>query len=76
MRGLSWQQVALVAVLIVAVVVTLLVGPSVGLDPETVRLMASGEGTVGIVIAWLMRSPLSSAEPRVARGERDGGVES
>lgn len=57
MKLVDRYRYLLVALLIVVVAVTLLAGPSVGLRGEDLRYVASGEGTLGILIAWLLRGP-------------------
>lgn len=67
MTRISWPTAAVVIVAIAAVVTTALVGPSVGLDSDTIQLLLGAQGAIGALVAGLMRQLLSRPErPRRA----------
>lgn len=66
MTRISWPTAVVVCVAIAAVVTTALVGPSVGLDSDTIRLLLGAQGAIGALVAGLMRQLLSREPPRRA----------
>jgi hypothetical protein len=69
----TWTIAAYVAIL----ALTGWLGPKVGLRGEELRMVLSGQGGVGMLLAWLLKSPLqkdakpSAEEPSGDSGESD-----
>lgn len=51
----NWPTAMVIVVAILAILATLLAGPSLGLDGETTKLALSAEGLLGAIVLGLMR---------------------
>lgn len=60
MREISWPTAFVIAVIIGAVVVTLLLGPVAGLDSDTITAALAAEGALGTLVAGFMRQVMAS----------------
>ncbi len=58
-KNLSWPTAAVLCVAIVCLALTIVLGPYLGLDAETLRFVLGAEGVIGASIAALMRSLLN-----------------
>lgn len=53
--GVSWPTVAFLMFAIAAIVATLLAGPALGLEAETLKFALSGEGLIAAIVLGFMR---------------------
>ena len=65
----TWTIAAYVSIL----ALTGWLGPKVGLRGEELRMVLSGQGGVGMLLAWLLKSPLDKSVP--VKSDADEGTD-
>ena len=65
----TWTIAAYVSIL----ALTGWLGPKVGLRGEELRMVLSGQGGVGMLLAWLLKSPLDKGAP--VKSDADEGTD-
>lgn len=61
-KKLSWPTALVICIAIVAIVVTILAGPALGLDPETLKSVVGAQGILAAVVAGVMRQLLGGSD--------------
>lgn len=61
LSSLSWPTAAVLCTALVVIAATMLAGPSLGLESETLRYLLSAEAGLGLLVTAIMRGLFSSA---------------